>query len=751
MTMLLLLGFLALCRVASGTEDSAYIQIVDFIVQNKTGPKDPALVLTETVPASDVFSKPDKLVYDLYPLKYMDTMRKPVNASSYQLSFERMVKGHVTYQHPFEEPLFLRPGENAAIFVDEIGTGDVLRGSICRTGVTPEPGLDKATVIICADKPGKTFNLSLFTVTGDNTGCQGCKRDNKLETNVVYDSVHFLIDDTNSKWDITIAYNGEEMCSNTWKFGDSGVYTIVIKETEDKVAAAANAKKIKYECYFTNSVEPSDYWKPIWLFFVFLVVLIILVMILVIIKRRFPMLKEEILKKLGRWNPEDEKEKEKKAARLQSLDTFRGLAITVMIFVNFGGGKYWFLEHAAWNGLSLADFVFPWFMFMVGCSIVLSVQSQLKRNVPKTVILKKVTVRFLKLFLIGLFLNTSVPGGVDLTKLRIPGVLQRIGFTYFVCSVLEILFIPRLTAVENFAGERMTVEDNEYNECGKFLTDDPDIPDKKISNSWKYGQNTEVEPVTRRSWLRSLLLHTWPQWIVVILITALWSCITFLLPVPGCPTGYLGPGGIADEGQYPNCTGGAAGHIDRLLFGSHIYQHPTCKLMYKTTVAHDPEGILGSLTAILTVYSGVVAGHIVVMLKSSRGSTIGALSVLTVVTLVIGLILSKASLSGGWVPINKNLWSISFVMVTSCSAYFMLGLMYLLIDFCHLWGGAPFNSAGKNPLFLYVGSYIVYSYFPFNWSTPDSHAALMLQSVVGTVCWLLVGVYLDCKKKYYKI
>ena len=54
--------------------------------------------------------------------------------------------------------------------------------------------------------------------------------------------------------------------------------------------------------------------------------------------------------------------------------------------------------------------------------------------------------------------------------------------------------------------------------------------------------------------------------------------------------------------------------------------------MYHTTVAHDPEGILGSLTAVLTVYSGVLAGHIVVMLKSSRGSTIGALSVLSVVT-----------------------------------------------------------------------------------------------------------------------
>ena len=44
----------------------------------------------------------------------------------------------------------------------------------------------------------------------------------------------------------------------------------------------------------------------------------------------------------------------------------------------------------------------------------------------------------------------STLSGVDLTQLRIPGVLQRIGFTYFVCSVLEILFIPRLTAVENF-------------------------------------------------------------------------------------------------------------------------------------------------------------------------------------------------------------------------------------------------------------------------------------------------------------
>lgn len=42
------------------------------------------------------------------------------------------------------------------------------------------------------------------------------------------------------------------------------------------------------------------------------------------------------------------------------------------------------------------------------------------------------------------------------------------------------------------------------------------------------------------------------------------------------PSGYLGPGGIGDLGEFPNCTGGAAGYIDRLLLGDdHIYQHPS--------------------------------------------------------------------------------------------------------------------------------------------------------------------------------
>ena len=56
------------------------------------------------------------------------------------------------------------------------------------------------------------------------------------------------------------------------------------------------------------------------------------------------------------------------------------------------------------------------------------------------------------------------------------------------------------------------------------------------------------------------------------------------------------------NGSYSNCTGGAAKYLDTLIFGQHhIYQHPTCRRVYDTHTPYDPEGILGSFMAILTV------------------------------------------------------------------------------------------------------------------------------------------------------
>jgi heparan-alpha-glucosaminide N-acetyltransferase len=76
--------------------------------------------------------------------------------------------------------------------------------------------------------------------------------------------------------------------------------------------------------------------------------------------------------------------------RLKSLDIFRGVAIVLMIFVNNGGGHYWWIEHAIWNGLHIADLVFPWFLFIMGVCIPMSIKSLMNKQIPKVDIMKKI-------------------------------------------------------------------------------------------------------------------------------------------------------------------------------------------------------------------------------------------------------------------------------------------------------------------------------------------------------------------------
>jgi len=99
---------------------------------------------------------------------------------------------------------------------------------------------------------------------------------------------------------------------------------------------------------------------------------------------------------------------EGKSPRLESLDMLRGLTIAGMILVNNPGNwqNTWpILKHAEWNGLTLADLVFPFFLVVMGISTALSVNNQLDKGKSKTEILKKAGFRTLKMFAIGLFLN----------------------------------------------------------------------------------------------------------------------------------------------------------------------------------------------------------------------------------------------------------------------------------------------------------------------------------------------------------
>ena len=64
------------------------------------------------------------------------------------------------------------------------------------------------------------------------------------------------------------------------------------------------------------------------------------------------------------------------------------------------------------------------------------------------------------------------------------------------------------------------------------------------------------------------------------------------------------------------------------------------------------------------------------------------------VTGIIAAVLTFASQNDGPVPLNKNLWSVSFVLVTSCFAFALLAALYVLIDLKHWWKGQPFFYAG---------------------------------------------------------
>lgn len=115
--------------------------------------------------------------------------------------------------------------------------------------------------------------------------------------------------------------------------------------------------------------------------------------------------------------------------RLHCLDTFRGLTMFGMVFVNYQGGNYEFFNHSLWNGMTFADCIFPFFMWIMGVSSAYSMKREY--TVDKKTSINRILVRSLKLFLLGLLVNQNW----DMTHFRIMGVLQRFAISYLFNSL----------------------------------------------------------------------------------------------------------------------------------------------------------------------------------------------------------------------------------------------------------------------------------------------------------------------------
>jgi predicted acyltransferase len=132
--------------------------------------------------------------------------------------------------------------------------------------------------------------------------------------------------------------------------------------------------------------------------------------------------------------------------RLLSLDAFRGATIAGMILVNNPGTWseiYPQLRHAAWNGWTFTDWIFPFFLWIVGVAMTYSFAKRKEAGDPKGKLLLHVARRALIIFGFGLFL-AGFPFGLlfdhhfSLSTIRIPGVLQRIAVCYFFASLIYL-------------------------------------------------------------------------------------------------------------------------------------------------------------------------------------------------------------------------------------------------------------------------------------------------------------------------
>ena len=129
--------------------------------------------------------------------------------------------------------------------------------------------------------------------------------------------------------------------------------------------------------------------------------------------------------------------------RLIALDVLRGLAVAGMILANSPGSWtdiYEQLDHAAWNGFTATDMVFPTFLFSVGVAVGLSFPRALS-DADKAKSWSRLIRRSLSLIAVGLCLNFLAH--LHLSTLRIPGILQRIGLCYALATGLVLLTVRR--------------------------------------------------------------------------------------------------------------------------------------------------------------------------------------------------------------------------------------------------------------------------------------------------------------------
>jgi predicted acyltransferase len=180
-------------------------------------------------------------------------------------------------------------------------------------------------------------------------------------------------------------------------------------------------------------------------------------------------------------------------------------------------------------------------------------------------------------------------------------------------------------------------------------------------------------------YLIAFLIFLWTSWrgqlAAIVGLNAVYWLLMQYYPVPGCGAGSYDAG----------CN--FARHIDSLVLSGH---------MYSRTKFYDPEGIVSTLPAIATVLFGILAGHLLRSMEDPNWLLL-RLGAYGVFLFCLGSILDL------WIPINKQLWTTSYMALMAGLAMLWFGIWYFIADVAgwRRWL-KPFEVFGSNAILIYI-------------------------------------------------
>ncbi|MCO5572270.1 hypothetical protein L7F22_026023 [Adiantum nelumboides] len=365
-----------------------------------------------------------------------------------------------------------------------------------------------------------------------------------------------------------------------------------------------------------------------------------------------------------------------KQERLVSLDVFRGMTVVAMILVDFGGGAWTAINHSPWDGITFADFVVPAFLFIVGVSLSLTHKATEDKRKASV----KIVRRALKILIVGLILQggyihgvKDLSYGVDLQLFRIMGVLQRIAIAYAIVAFLEVCTSKRHMADAN------------------------------------------------ESFFGIVRIYCW-QWVAALVLLSFYLMLLYGLYVPDWHFELVGDNSSQVNVVKCNVRGtmspgcNAVGYVDRLIMGiSHLYKRPAYKRTQECSVnsplngplplnapawclaAFDPEGLLSSIPAIVTCFIGAHYGHVLLHMKGHKRQLSHWLAS-GFVLMFFGLLLKAAGM-----PLNKQLYTVSYTFVTAGAVALAFSATFVLVDiYKYRSSTAFFKWVGAHALMIYA-------------------------------------------------